>query len=31
MADVHVAIGVGRAIVEDELLAAPAGGAQRII
>ena len=31
MADVHVAIGIGRAIVEDELLAAFAGLAQLLI
>ena len=31
MADVDVAIGIGRAIVEDELLAPPAGLAERVI
>ena len=31
MAHVDVAVGIGRAIVEDELLPAPASGAQRVI
>ena len=31
VADVHVAIGIGRAVVEDELLAAPARVAQLLV